>query len=145
MISSDFIEKHRFNKLKNETVQNRTEVESDIDDGSRKYLANCEKYEYVGSPTVEVNTSLFYAYFFLITSYNLMNSCLQIVNLTRFDEVLSIKPNITNRTIPASCVLALFYAHTCPFSAMVAPHFNALARTFPSIKMIAINTKKYQM
>lgn len=129
--------------MKNETVHNRTEVESDSEDGSRKFLANCEKYEYVGSPIVEVSSFFnLYAFFIQIILTNLR---LQIVNLTRFDEVLTSKPNITNRTIPASCVLALFYAHTCPFSAMAAPHYNALARTFPSIKMIAINTKKYQM
>lgn len=67
------------------------------------------------------------------------------MNLTRFDEILTTKSNVTNRTIPAPCILALFYAHTCPFSAMAAPHFNALARAFPSVKLIAINTKKHQM
>lgn len=69
----------------------------------------------------------------------------QIVSLKRFNEILLIKPNITNRFTAAPCVLVLFYAHTCPFSAMAAPHFNALARAFPTVRMIAINTKKYQM
>lgn len=64
VISSDFIEKHRFSKVKNETVHNRTKVESESEDGSRKFLANCEKYEYIGSPTVEVSTNVFFSRLF---------------------------------------------------------------------------------
>ncbi len=36
--------------------------------------------------------------------------------------------NVTNRTTPAICSLAFFFATWCPFSARAAPHFNALAR-----------------
>lgn len=57
VISSELIDKHRYNKIKNGTLlsTNTTQV-LDIgpDDNSRKYLANCAKYDYVGSPTVEV-------------------------------------------------------------------------------------------
>ena len=60
VITSDFIDKRRSTKIKNETVQNRTEVESDSEDGSRKFLANCEKYDYVGSPIVEVCSCLLF-------------------------------------------------------------------------------------
>ncbi len=55
VISSELIDKHRINKYKNGTVENGTQSsQSNSDDGSPKYLANCEKYDYVGSPTVEV-------------------------------------------------------------------------------------------
>lgn len=122
VISNELMEKHRADEAKNATNSSTTQpVPEPEDASSQKYIANCEKYDYIGSPTVEI------------------------VNLTRFDEILSPKQNITSRHVAAPCVLALFYAHTCPFSAMVAPHFNALARAFPSIKMIAINTKKHQI
>lgn len=121
VISNELIDKNRLS-FKNGSHPNLTQTsESSLEEGPRKYVTNCEKYDYIGSPTVEI------------------------VNLTRFEEILTTKPNITNRTVPAVCVLALFYAHTCPFSAMAAPHFNALARTFPTIKMIAINTKRHQI
>ena len=49
--------------------------------------------------------------------------------------------NVTNRTTPAVCAAVMFYATWCPFSATAAPHFNALARMFPDIHMIAADTR----
>ena len=50
---------------------------------------------------------------------------------------------MTNRTTPAQCSLAFFYASWCPFSARAAPHFNGLARLFPDMKMYAIDTSDF--
>ena len=50
---------------------------------------------------------------------------------------------MTNRTTPAQCSLAFFYASWCPFSARAAPHFNGLARHFPDMKMYAIDTSDF--
>jgi len=46
--------------------------------------------------------------------------------------------NVTNRTFPAVCSITLFYGSWCNFSAKAAPHYNALPRYYPSIKMYAI-------
>ncbi|KAL1117655.1 hypothetical protein AAG570_003970 [Ranatra chinensis] len=43
----------------------------------------------------------------------------------------------------AECLILLFYSRTCPFSCLAAPHFNALPRAFPTIKMAAINAIQY--
>lgn len=41
--------------------------------------------------------------------------------------------------MPAVCSLVLFYARSCQFSILAAPHFNVLPRIFPQIKMVAFN------
>ena len=42
---------------KNESFENATWlISADGEEGSRKYVTNCEKYDYIGSPTVEVRT-----------------------------------------------------------------------------------------
>ena len=56
---------------------------------------------------------------------------------------MQLDTNVTNRTTPAQCSLAFFYASWCPFSARAAPHFNGLARLFPDMKMFAIDTSDF--
>jgi thiol-disulfide isomerase/thioredoxin len=51
---------------------------------------------------------------------------------------------VTNRSSPAICSLVLFYAPWCPFSAKSAPHFNALARLFPDIVIMAADANRNQ-
>ena len=51
--------------------------------------------------------------------------------------------NVTNRTTPAICSLVLFYAPWCPFSARAAPHYNALARLFPDLVLIAVDASRH--
>uniref|UniRef100_A0A1B6E4C2 Thioredoxin domain-containing protein n=2 Tax=Clastoptera arizonana TaxID=38151 RepID=A0A1B6E4C2_9HEMI len=63
----------------------------------------------------------------------------ELVNSTRLMNLLTSDANITSRLIQGECLMLLFYANTCPFSCMAAPHFNALPRAFPSVKMAAIN------
>lgn len=43
------------------------------------------------------------------------------------------------------CVIVLFYSTHCPFSSMAAPHFNALQRAFPYVRLVAINAMHYQI
>uniref|UniRef100_T1JD07 Thioredoxin domain-containing protein n=1 Tax=Strigamia maritima TaxID=126957 RepID=T1JD07_STRMM len=41
------------------------------------------------------------------------------------------------------CALVLFFAPWCHFSALAAPHFNALARLYPTFHLFAINAIKF--
>uniref|UniRef100_A0A224XGT4 Putative conserved plasma membrane protein n=1 Tax=Panstrongylus lignarius TaxID=156445 RepID=A0A224XGT4_9HEMI len=68
----------------------------------------------------------------------------ELVNSSRLVQLLMPDPNITHRLMEAECVVLLFYSRTCPFSCLAAPHFNALPRAFPSIKMAAVNAMMYQ-
>jgi len=63
----------------------------------------------------------------------------EIVNSTRLGYVLKSDPEITNRRMSGMCSLVLFYARSCQFSTLAAPHFNVLPRIFPQIKMVAFN------
>lgn len=67
----------------------------------------------------------------------------ELVNSTRLLNLLITEPNVTNRHSTADCVALLFYARYCPFSSMAAPHFNALSRAFPDIKMAAVDAMKH--
>ncbi|XP_021916367.1 thioredoxin domain-containing protein 15 isoform X2 [Zootermopsis nevadensis] len=67
----------------------------------------------------------------------------ELVNSTRLLNLLVTEPNVTNRRSTADCVALLFYARYCPFSSMAAPHFNALSRAFPDIKMAAVDAMKH--
>ncbi|PSN58110.1 hypothetical protein C0J52_01019 [Blattella germanica] len=67
----------------------------------------------------------------------------ELVNSTRLISLLITEPNVTNRRSTADCIALLFYARYCPFSSMAAPHFNALARAFPDIKMAAVDAMKH--
>lgn len=67
----------------------------------------------------------------------------EIVNVTYLAKLLQVKPDITSRDIEADCVLVLFYATACPFSTHAAPYYNALARSYPNVKMVALDALKY--
>lgn len=69
----------------------------------------------------------------------------QISNDTELIKLLQPDPKIVHRDAPATCVIVLFYSKFCPFSSMAAPHFNALQRAFPYIKMVAINAMMYHL
>jgi len=77
---------------------------------------------------------------------------LQIVNATRLMELLILEPGPSNRSrndkddkqLPGTCVLVLFYARWCIFSSQAAPHFNAIPRSFPPVKAVAIDAIKHQ-
>ncbi|XP_075980055.1 thioredoxin domain-containing protein bug [Anticarsia gemmatalis] len=67
----------------------------------------------------------------------------ELINGSYLAKLLQIKPDITSRDTEADCVLVLFYAKACPFSAHAAPHFNALARSYPNVKMVALDALKF--
>lgn len=67
----------------------------------------------------------------------------EIINSTTLTKFLTINPDITSRDKEANCILVLFHARACPFSAHAAPHFNALARAYPNVKMVALDALKY--
>ncbi|VEN46807.1 unnamed protein product [Callosobruchus maculatus] len=73
------------------------------------------------------------------------NGVVQITNDTELIKILQPDSKVTDRDSPALCVLVLFYSKYCPFSSMAAPHFNALPRAFPDIKMVAINAMIYHL
>nr|XP_022900380.1 thioredoxin domain-containing protein 15 [Onthophagus taurus] len=76
---------------------------------------------------------------------NFGSSEVQLVNDTELLKLLLPNSNITSREEAANCVVVLFYSKYCPFSSMAAPHFNALPRSFPDIKMVAINAMMYHL
>uniref|UniRef100_A0A182Y5Z1 Uncharacterized protein n=1 Tax=Anopheles stephensi TaxID=30069 RepID=A0A182Y5Z1_ANOST len=51
--------------------------------------------------------------------------------------------NATRRNEAGHCFLMLFYTQTCIHSAMVAPHYNALARHFPDLLVTAIDAYNF--
>lgn len=74
-----------------------------------------------------------------------MYQSVQITNDTELIKLLQPDPNIVDRDAPASCIVVLFYSKFCPFSSMAAPHFNALQRAFPHVRMVAINAMMYHL
>jgi len=69
---------------------------------------------------------------------------LMIDSVKEMIDLLSPTGNSTKRTEPGNCALVLFYTKSCPGSAMVAPHFNALSRQFPDLKIAAMDSLKHQ-
>ncbi|KAJ8915638.1 hypothetical protein NQ315_003422 [Exocentrus adspersus] len=72
-------------------------------------------------------------------------STVQLTNDTELIKLLQVDPKVTDRDVPGACVIVLFYSKYCPFSSMAAPHYNALPRAFPDIKMVAINAMMYHL
>lgn len=68
-----------------------------------------------------------------------------VLNATSFLAKLNEQSNnnVTNRTMPAVCSLVLFYASWCPFSAKAAPHYNALARLYPDLVLLAVDASHH--
>lgn len=103
--------------LANVTVENKTQTTNE----TRK-LVKCKEIVY---EDVEIEPSV------------------DLINSTSLAKLLQVKPDITSRDTEADCCLVLFYARACPFSAHAAPHFNALARSYPNVKMVALDALKY--
>ena len=70
---------------------------------------------------------------------------MEVLNGTALISVLNDQSNtnVTNRTTPAICSLVLFYAPWCPFSARAAPHYNALARLYPDLVLMAVDASRH--
>ncbi|XP_055372697.1 thioredoxin domain-containing protein 15 [Condylostylus longicornis] len=76
---------------------------------------------------------------------NLGNGTVNIVESVK-DVITLLAPhgNSTKRNVEGSCTLILFYAKSCTASAIVAPHFNALAKQYPDIRVAAINAFRFR-
>lgn len=73
-------------------------------------------------------------------------TAVQLVNDTELIKLLVPDPRISSeKNAEGQCIAVLFYSKNCPFSSMAAPHFNALPRAFPDIKMVAINAMRYHL
>lgn len=104
--------------LANVTAENKTENANE----TRK-LVKCQDIVYENTEEIEPTV--------------------EVTNSSYLSKLLQIKPDIKSRDVEASCVLVLFYARACPFSAHAAPHFNALARSYPNVKMVALDALKF--
>lgn len=51
--------------------------------------------------------------------------------------------NGTRRNEVGHCALVMFFAKSCPSSAMFAPYYNAMARQYPDLKVAAIDAFKF--
>lgn len=72
------------------------------------------------------------------------NGTLQIINsLKEVVTLLAPHGNKTKRLDEGNCALVLFYTRTCQGSALVAPHFNAVSRQFPDMKIGAIDALRF--
>jgi len=59
-------------------------------------------------------------------------------------DVLYSNAALKLRSNPANCSVVMFYANWCPFSARAAPHFNALPRAYPPLRVAAIDSSMYK-
>ncbi|XP_071106492.1 thioredoxin domain-containing protein 15-like [Haliotis cracherodii] len=82
-------------------------------DGSKKYKFQCIGRNVTENTTLEV----------------------RLVNSSTLLEVLSFDKNRTT----GDCVLVMFYAPWCQFCAKTAPHYNALARAYPQLEVLAVD------
>jgi len=51
--------------------------------------------------------------------------------------------SVSNRSQSAVCSITMFFASWCQFSAEAAPHYNALARVFPRLRLYAVDSSEY--
>jgi len=62
-----------------------------------------------------------------------------VVQLFNTSQLLSHLGSRANSSIFGRCTVVLFYAPWCMFSVRLAPHYNALARAFPTLDVVAID------
>jgi len=67
------------------------------------------------------------------------------VNATQYQAYLVEEHNssVANRSQLATCSVTMFYAPWCQFSAEAAPHYNALARVFPQLRLYAVDSSEH--
>lgn len=71
--------------------------------------------------------------------YTAENASVMIVNNTQLLSILSFDNNNTE----GDCVLVLFFVPYCRFCAAMAPSFNALARVYPQLNIIAVDAAQF--
>ncbi|KAL3876187.1 hypothetical protein ACJMK2_034058 [Sinanodonta woodiana] len=68
----------------------------------------------------------------------------KIVNNTVLLQMLNFERNETDSDNNTSdCILVLFFAPWCHFCAKTAPHYNALARAFPQLDVLAVDAAHF--
>lgn len=67
------------------------------------------------------------------------------VNATQYQAYLVEEHNssVANRSQLATCSVTMFFAPWCQFSAEAAPHYNALARVFPQLRLYAVDSSEH--
>lgn len=90
----------------------------DVEEGHLKYRSGVKKITCIPRNTTDLSGPL----------------SVKIVNSSELLQQLGSR-NSTN----GQCTIVLFYAPWCIFSAQVAPHYNALARAFPKLDVVAID------
>lgn len=73
------------------------------------------------------------------TDPNVTVDSVKIVNNTGLLNVLNFDKNDSS----CDCVLVLFFAPWCPFCANMAPNYNALARAFPQLEVLAVDAAQF--
>jgi len=61
------------------------------------------------------------------------------VQLFNSSRLLSHLGSRSNSSLFGRCTVVLFYAPWCTFCVRLAPHYNALARAFPTLDVVAID------
>ncbi|XP_012219632.1 thioredoxin domain-containing protein 15 [Linepithema humile] len=139
-----------------EVVEESQSISEDISSQQENEQVFIDEEKDSAKESVEVPANITNIVSINITKVNCLSEKIygpvEIVNATRLMELLILEPGPSNRSrndkdgkqIPGICVLVLFYARWCVFSSQAAPHFNAIPRSFPHIKAVAIDAIRHQ-
>ena len=75
-------------------------------------------------------------------SSNVQNN-VAMVQLFNSSHLLSHLGSRSNSSVFGRCTVVLFYAPWCMFCVRLAPHYNALARAFPTLDVVAIDAYQF--
>lgn len=98
---------------------NVTEVENNTTDSAKKV-----KFQCIGR---NISDSL--------------NATVKLITTAQLLLLLNFEKNETENV--TDCLLVMFYAPWCHFCAKIAPHYNALARAFPQLDFVAVDTAQF--
>lgn len=70
-----------------------------------------------------------------------VNATVKLITSARLLQLLNFEKNDTENV--TDCLLVMFYAPWCHFCAKVAPYYNALARVFPQLDFVAVDTAQF--
>lgn len=65
------------------------------------------------------------------------------VQILNSSQLLSHLGSRANSSVFGQCTVVLFYAPWCVFCVRLSPHYNALARAFPTLDVIAIDAYQF--
>lgn len=70
-----------------------------------------------------------------------VNATVKLITTAQLLQMLSFEKNDTENV--TDCLLVMFYAPWCHFCAKIAPYYNALARAFPQLDFVAVDTAQF--